>query len=80
MVRIRIYDDDVEKLNIFLFIYLFIEIVALSRVRSRRGLSLKYPIGVQQIKADPIVLQFYSTLKQQQSLSSIKNPLNHSVN
>ncbi len=39
-------------------------LVALSRVRSRQGLSLKYPVGIQQIKADPIVLQFYAKLKQ----------------
>ena len=43
-------------------------LVALSRVRSREGLSLKTPITMQQIRADPIVVEFYQTLAQRKEL------------
>lgn len=48
--------------------------VALSRVRSRNGLSLRYPLLINQIKVDPLVLDYYTNYilpKQRELLSEI---------
>jgi len=43
--------------------------VALSRCKSIKGLKLRNPLSMGDVKADPDVLNFYSNIKEQQSLN-----------